>query len=206
MDRLILHLELIWWKKYGKMAEKILLRIWPWKCNMATVVMATVYFAVNLNLKICVFSYIHHLHGVKWLNSAIIAKLHANLCGIPLSAHSHSCDWLHKPHIALYRCCNCKLEYLWGYSDGTWRVLCSYCDLIYCACSAFQSTPICNSHSGTALHNSTAWGSYLWSSCHPPMTKEYNWQIINMSVVPFCHWQAACRFVLQAVDMTYTAR
>ena len=26
------------------------------------------------------------------------------------------------------------------------------------------------------------------------MTKEYNWQIINMSVMPFCHWQAACTY------------
>ena len=38
----------------------------------------------------------------------------------------------------------------------------------------------------------TAWSTNQLSTCHSPMTKEYSWQIINMSVMPFCHWPAAC--------------
>ena len=41
---------------------------------------------------------------------------------------------------------------------------------------------------------STAWSTNMFSTCYSPMTKEYNWQIINMSVMPFCHWQAACTY------------
>ena len=34
------------------------------------------------------------------------------------------------------------------------------------------------------------WSTNLSSTCRPRMTKEYSWQIINMSDMPFCHWQA----------------
>ena len=42
---------------------------------MAAVAMATVKYAVIFNLEICVFSSVHRLHGVKWLNAIIIAKM-----------------------------------------------------------------------------------------------------------------------------------
>ena len=35
----------------------------------------------------------------------------------------------------------------------------------------------------------------MLSSCCSPMTKEYNWQIIHISVMPFCHWLAACTWM-----------
>ena len=41
---------------------------------------------------------------------------------------------------------------------------------------------------------STAWGTKVISACRSPTTKEYNWQIIIMSVLPFCYclaWQKA---------------
>ena len=44
------------------------------------------------------------------------------------------------------------------------------------------------------LHNSTAWSTNLVSTSHSAMTKEHNWQIINMSVMPFCHWWTACTY------------
>ena len=37
----------------------------------------------------------------------------------------------------------------------------------------------------------TTWSTNLISPCCTPKTKEHNWQIINMSVMPFCHGQAA---------------
>ena len=45
---------------------------------------------------------------------------------------------------------------------------------------------------------STAWSFQVLSTCCSPMTKECNWQIINMSVMPFCHWLAACTLHLCA--------
>ena len=38
----------------------------------------------------------------------------------------------------------------------------------------------------------TAWSTNMLSTCRSPMTKEYNWQITSMSVMPFCYQRAAC--------------
>ena len=47
----------------------------------------------------------------------------------------------------------------------------------------------------------TAWSINLLSTCCSSMTKECNWLIISMSVMPFCHWQACRRFMLQVVGV-----
>ena len=45
---------------------------------------------------------------------------------------------------------------------------------------------------------STAWSTDLLCTCRLPMTKECNWLIINMSVMLFCHWLAACTYQVYA--------
>ena len=59
----------------------------------------------------------------------------------------------------------------------------------------FQCTWVVDdpAHHCTYSH-STTWSTDLVSTYPLPMTKEYNWQIINMSVMPFFHQQAACTY------------
>ena len=45
-----------------------------------------------------------------------------------------------------------------------------------------------------------AWSTDLLSTCCPPKTKEHNWQIINMTVMPFCYGLAACTWQVCALS------
>ena len=56
------------------------------------------------------------------------------------------------------------------------------------ACVGSQiSNPMRRKYGGVWTDMSTA--RSLLSKCRSPMTKEDNWLIINMSVMPYCHWQ-----------------
>lgn len=40
------------------------------------------------------------------------------------------------------------------------------------------------------------------STCHKPITKECNWQILNMTFIPYCHGLAACTYQISASSST----
>ena len=50
---------------------------------------------------------------------------------------------------------------------------------------------------------SRTWSRNLLSTYHSAMTKECQWQILNMSLMPLCHWQAACAYQLCAPSTGY---
>ena len=47
----------------------------------------------------------------------------------------------------------------------------------------------------------TAWCLNLLSTYYSLIAKDYNWQIINMSVMPFCHLPAACTYQTCAIHL-----
>ena len=57
---------------------------------------------------------------------------------------------------------------------------------------------------GATMHaHSTTCSTNMLSTCRSSVTKKYNWQIINISVMPFCHWLAACTSHLCAPSSRY---
>ena len=69
--------------------------------------------------------------------------------------HPNSCDQLRRLHVTQYHCGYCKLEYVWGYYEGTLMLLWQATAHPVAAESPHRTlngTPTCSSHIGTALY------------------------------------------------------
>ena len=71
--------------------------------------------------------------------------------------------------------------------------------LIFISCYFIYYLPTCLIHFSSLNLACTqynqqinCWSTNVLITCCSPMMKEYNCQTINMSVMPFCHWLAAC--------------
>ena len=83
----------------------------------------------------------------------------------------------------------CMCRGVCGRGGGVWRGECGCVLGMYWVLTGATM----HAHSATCSTN-------MLSTCRSPMTKEYNWQIINM---PFCHWLAACTSHLCAPSSRY---
>ena len=86
----------------------------------------------------CVWTFLR----VLYISHRIVGELN--------DTHSDSPDWLHRSYMMQYHYRYCKLEYLWGYSEGTLQLLHCAVTLVGVAVAGYP-----HSYSNSSIHSGT---------------------------------------------------